>query len=108
MKKKIGIAAAVVGLIDLLVWIVLIFTGAVFDGFGFSGLALFVFILWFVCVAVAVFCLAGDLIRFAGKQFSTGYNSVAPSQSANGFCTACGKQIAGDMAFCPYGGQKLK
>ena len=56
MKKKIGIAAAVVGLIDLLVWIVLIFTGAVFDGFGFSGLALFVFILWFVCVAVRYAC----------------------------------------------------
>ena len=106
MKKKIGIAAAVVGFIDLLVWIVLIFTGAVFDGFGFSGLALFVFILWFVCVAVAVFCLAGDLIRFAGKQFSAGFNSAVQGPTA--FCTACGKKIGPDVTFCPYCGQKLK
>ena len=106
MKRTIGIAAAVIGVIDLFIWIILIFTGAVFDGGGFSGFALVVFLLWFVCVGVAAICLAGDVIRFAGKQFSAGFNSVTPSQSGNSFCTSCGKKIEGDMAFCPYCGKK--
>ena len=106
MKRTIGIAAAVIGVIDLFVWIIMIFTGAMFDGFGFSSFALVIFLLWFVCIGVAAFCLLGDIIRFVGKNFSAGYHSATPTQSANGFCTACGKQIAGDMAFCPYCGQK--
>ncbi len=104
MRKKIGIIAAVTAVLDLFVYLILIVTGNAFTNLAFTG---FVFFMWFACLAVAVPCLFGEVIKFIGKQFSAGYNSPAPTQStASVFCSKCGKAIDATVTFCPHCGEK--
>lgn len=108
MKRKIGIAAVVVGVVDLFVWIILLVSGNTFAGHGMSPLAVFVFVLWFVCIVVAIPCLLGDVVRFIGKSFAAGYNeSIRPDPSKTAYCTNCGKPVDASVAFCPHCGTKL-
>lgn len=107
MRKKIGIIATVVGVIDLFVWIVLLFTGNALTFGGFTPVAMVVFILWFVCVIVAIPCLVGEVAKFLGKSFSAGFNSSSNIENANRvYCTNCGKPIDASVAFCPHCGTK--
>jgi len=104
MKKKIGTVAAIVAVIDLFVYLFILVSGNAFTNRGLTG---FVFVLWFVCLAVAIPCLLGDFIKFIGKSFSAGYNAPK-NQAANNtaFCSKCGKQIDASVAFCPHCGEK--
>ena len=104
MKRKIGIAAAVLAVMDLFVYMILIVTGNAFANRGLTGL---VFVLWFVFLAIAGPCLIGDVIKFVGKHFSSGFNAGLPPQTgAIVYCTKCGKPIAADVSFCPHCGDK--
>lgn len=104
MKKKIGTIAAVVAVIDFFVYLFILVSG---NAFTYRSLTSFVFILWFVCLAVAIPCLLGDFIKFIGKQFSAGYTSSSVSQT-NGsvVCSKCGKEIDTSVTFCPHCGEK--
>ena len=101
MKKTIGIIAAVGAIIDIFIFMILIVTDNAFANQGFTG---FIFVMWFVLLGTAIFCLLGDFIKFIGKQFSAGYNSTAPGTSV--FCSNCGKSMDAGMAFCPHCGAK--
>ena len=101
MKRTIGIIAAVGAVIDLFIYMLLLVTG---NAFTIPGLTAFVFVMWFILLGTAVFCLLGDFIKFIGKQFSAGFNSSVPSASV--FCSSCGKAMDASMAFCPHCGAK--
>ena len=101
MKKTIGIIAAVGAVIDLFIYMLLLVTG---NAFTIPALTGFIFVMWFVLLGAAIFCLLGDFIKFIGKQFSAGYNSTAPGASV--FCSNCGKSIDAGMTFCPHCGTK--
>ena len=109
MRKKIGIIAAVLAVIDLIVWVMLLVSGNALGFGGFTKEAGIVFVLWFVLIAIAIPCLLGELIKFIGKSFSAGYNSQ--NQTPNRptvYCTKCGQPIDASVAFCPYCGNKRR
>ena len=99
MKKKIGMIAVGVAIVDLFIYILLIVTGSAFKVPALTG---FVFVMWFVCLVTIAFCLSGEFIRFIGKQFSAGFNSNAPTA----YCLKCGRGIDQSTAFCPHCGAK--
>ena len=111
MKRKIGKIALVIAAISLILWFIIVVTGSGFnsDGPGLNGFAILVFFSWMVSIFTAIFCLAGDVIRFIGKMFASGYNSVnnPPVSNNTKFCSKCGKQIDASSAFCPNCGEKL-
>ncbi len=108
-KRTIGIIALVFLAISFISWMLLIFTGGAFSEHGgFSVLVPIVFISFFVSGITAVVCLAGDVIMFVGKMFSTGYNNTNNSPVNNNvkFCPKCGKQLEATATFCSVCGQK--
>lgn len=112
MKRKIGILALVIAAISFLAWCIIIVTGSAFKphGSGFSEVTILVFLAWAVSAPTTIFCLAGDVIRFIGKSFASGYNSAnAPTHTPQHakFCQKCGKQIDKSASFCPHCGEKL-
>ena len=108
MKKKIGIAAAIICGASFILWAILIFTGAVFSGHRISPIAIFTFLTFFISGATAVICLAESLIKFAGKTFSAGFNGIHTYNSEEkAFCPNCGKQINKSSNFCPNCGSKV-
>ena len=112
-KRQIGYIALVVAAISLVVWILLISTGSVFDGGGFSPIVPVVLFAWIGGVVTAIACLAGDVIKYfakkAGEGYRSGYqpDSVQNVQYATGFCPHCGKPLTSKTPFCPNCGNKL-
>ncbi len=107
MKKTIGYAALVVGIIDLFTLMFLLLSGNVFSDRGFNPMAAFCFVLWFACVFTVIFCLGGYFIQFLGKAIGSGLNAQPLSQGGNSkYCSQCGKAIDGATAFCPHCGAK--
>lgn len=110
-KRIIGIIAVIFVVISFISWMLLIFTGAAFNkSGGFSILVPIVFISFFISIITSVVCLSGDVIKYVGKMFSSGYNSTNdPSANCSTkFCTKCGKQLEVTATFCSACGQKQK
>ena len=108
-KRIIGIFALILVVISFISWMLLIFTGAAFSKHGgFSVYVPIVFISFFISMITSIICLAGDVIRFIGKMFSSGYNSAVNSPVNNNikFCTKCGKQLEATATFCSACGHK--
>jgi len=111
MKRTIGKIALVVAAISLFLWSIIVVTGSGFNpnGPGLNGFAILVFASWAVSIFTAIFCLAGDIIKFIGKMFASGYNSAnyPPTPQNVKYCAKCGKQIDASSTFCPNCGEKL-
>ena len=113
-KRTVGIIALVFLGISFIAWMLLIFTGGMFSSRGgFSALVPIVFISFFLSGITAFVCLAGDVIKFAGKMFSSGFNSTnnspnnsTPNSSNVKFCPKCGKQLESTATFCSACGQQ--
>ncbi len=108
-KRTIGIIALILLGISFIAWMLLIFTGAAFSKHGgFSVLVPIIFISIFISGVTAVVCLIGDAIKFAGKTFSSGFNSInnSPVNSNTKFCTKCGTKLEATAAFCSNCGHK--
>ena len=97
MKRIIGLFALVVALICFVV-----FMSAVSS--ANHDLAGSVMPIYGVCMAVACFCLAGDVIRYVGKMFAQGMNGG----TANHTCPNCGKRLRSDAKFCDNCGHQIR
>lgn len=92
MKRTIGIFALVLGIITFILFV------CASTRYDVSQIAPMLFV-YGASMFTAFVCLIGDVIRFIGKCFSQGYNSVNVKQERIA-CPLCGKQLPADSRFC--------
>lgn len=98
MKRTIGIASIILVVIAYLYYATLLTSRDLQTAFDMFPMIVGATIIGYIG---AIVCLGGDVIRYIGKMFASGYNN------STDYCPSCGRKIDRNSKFCNHCGEKI-